>query len=28
MPYVGGIHRYRAMCEAVVANDYEGFKLE
>ena len=28
MPYVGGIHRYRARCEAVVANDYEGFRLE
>jgi cyclohexanone monooxygenase len=28
MPYVGGIHRYRAKCEAVVANDYEGFRLE
>ena len=28
MPYVGGIHRYRAKCEAVVANDYEGFKLD
>ncbi|MFP6795705.1 MAG: NAD(P)/FAD-dependent oxidoreductase [Pseudomonadales bacterium] len=28
MPYVGGIHRYRAKCEAVVANDYEGFRLD
>ena len=28
MPYVGGIHRYRSKCEAVVANDYEGFRLE
>jgi cyclohexanone monooxygenase len=28
MPYVGGIPAYRRKCDAVVANDYEGFRLE
>jgi len=27
MPYVGGVHSYKAKCEAVVRNGYEGFTL-
>jgi cyclohexanone monooxygenase len=27
MPYVGGYPRYRERCEAVAANDYEGFRF-
>ena len=27
MPYVGGLGRYRARCEEVVANGYEGFAI-
>ena len=27
MPYVGGAGRYRATCEEIVANGYEGFAL-
>lgn len=27
MPYVGGVGNYRAKCEEVAANDYEGFVL-
>ena len=27
MPYLGGIALYRAKCEEVVANGYEGFEL-
>ena len=27
MPYVGGVHSYKAKCEAVVRNGYEGFAL-
>ena len=27
MPYVGGYPRYRERCEAIAANDYEGFAL-
>ena len=27
MPYVGGVHAYKKKCDAVAANDYEGFRL-
>jgi len=27
MPYVGGLSNYRARCEAVAANGYEGFHM-
>lgn len=27
MPYLGGLHVYRARCEEVAARDYEGFAL-
>ena len=27
MPYVGGVGRYRSICDEVSANDYEGFAL-
>ncbi len=27
MPYVGGIGRYRKICDEVAANDYKGFRL-
>jgi hypothetical protein len=27
MPYAGGLVRYREICQAVVARDYEGFAL-
>ena len=27
MPYIGGVGVYREKCEAIVANDYEGFRL-
>ena len=27
MPYVGGVGAYRQKCDAVAANDYEGFYL-
>lgn len=27
MPYVGGYHRYRAICEEVVRDDYRGFVI-
>jgi cyclohexanone monooxygenase len=27
LPYVGGVGRYRELCERVVANGYEGFDL-
>ena len=27
MPYAGGMARYRDICDAVAANDYEGFRL-
>ncbi|MEM7745273.1 MAG: NAD(P)/FAD-dependent oxidoreductase [Pseudomonadota bacterium] len=27
MPYIGGMPRYRAKCEEVVANGYEGFRM-
>ena len=28
MPYIGGVGTYRAKCEEVAANGYEGFRLE
>jgi cyclohexanone monooxygenase len=28
MPYVGGCGAYRERCDAIAANDYEGFRLE
>mgnify|MGYP003700651107 CR=1 FL=1 len=28
MPYVGGVHTYKKRCDAVAANDYEGFRME
>ena len=27
MPYVGGVHKYVARCNEIVANDYEGFEM-
>jgi cyclohexanone monooxygenase len=27
LPYIGGCGPYREKCDAVAANDYEGFKL-
>ena len=27
MPYVGGVQRYKAECDAVAANGYTGFKI-
>ena len=27
MPYPGGMHRYREICDSVAANGYEGFVL-
>ena len=27
MPYIGGVHTYRAQCDEIAANDYEGFSL-
>jgi cyclohexanone monooxygenase len=27
MPYVGGVHKYKARCDAVARNGYEGFAL-
>ena len=28
MPYIGGVGRYRAKCDEIAANGYEGFILE
>ena len=28
LPYVGGLGAYRARCDAVAAQDYEGFALQ
>jgi cation diffusion facilitator CzcD-associated flavoprotein CzcO len=28
MPYIGGVGEYRKKCDAVVANNYEGFELD
>ena len=28
MPYIGGVGRYREICEDVVADGYRGFRLE
>ena len=28
MPYIGGVGRYRIICEEVVADDYRGFAFE
>jgi cyclohexanone monooxygenase len=27
MPYVGGVHKYVARCNEIVANDYQGFEM-
>ena len=28
MPYAGGLHRYRAICDDVAARNYEGFLFD
>jgi cyclohexanone monooxygenase len=28
MPYIAGVHRYKRICDEIVANGYEGFALE
>jgi cyclohexanone monooxygenase len=28
MPYIGGVGRYRKICEEIVADDYKGFKFD
>jgi cyclohexanone monooxygenase len=28
MPYIGGVGRYRRMCEEIVAQGYKGFRFQ
>ncbi len=28
MPYIGGVGRYRRICEEIVEEDYRGFRFE